>query len=176
MSAAAARNCRDHCRRGSEEPQMQPPKPASALADVAIEHVAPASGAASTRVSFCYAVTLRSADTQQNSSYQYLLRAATCYKNFCDAPLSHEYITWRDQQFEGSSDARTRFRTLNQSAVQQQFPGTVCTANRCALNLVRPLPRVMLFTTSAPPTRDDLLSTSAYTLTPSVLPVWQHLQ
>ena len=29
----------------------------------------------------------------------------------------------------------------------------------------------MLFTTIAPPTRDDLFSTSAYSLTPSVLPV-----
>ena len=87
---------------------------------------------------------------------------------------SAECATSRDQEFEGSSAARTRLRTLDQCAVQQQIPGTACTASRGALNSVRPLPRVTLFTTSAPPTRDDLLSTSAQSHTPSVLPVWQH--
>ena len=176
-SAAAARNCRGRCSRHSEEAQMKLPVQASALADSAIEHVAPASAAASTRISFCYAVTLRSADTQPNLSYQYLLRAANFYENVCEshAPLLHEYITSRDQQFEGSSAARTRFRTLGQCAVQQQIPGTACTASPCTLNSVRPSPRVTLFTTSAAPARDDLLSTSPHSLTPSVLPVWQHL-
>ena len=176
-ATTAARNWRDHSNSRNDGLQQPPLQPASALAESAVEHVALASAAASTHISFCYAVTLRSAVTQQNSSYHYLLRAAKCYENVREshAPLSHEYLTSRDQQFEGSSAARTRCRTLDQCALQQQIPGTACTASPCALNSVRPSPRLTLFTTSTPPTRDDLLSTSAHSLRPSVLPVWQHL-
>ena len=42
-SIAAVRNGRDGCSRGREELQQPPPQPASALADSAVENVAPAS-------------------------------------------------------------------------------------------------------------------------------------
>ena len=54
-----------------------------------------------------------------------------------------------------------------------QIPVTARIASLSALNSARPA-RDKLFTLRAPPSRDDLLATSAQSLTPTVLPAWQH--
>ena len=107
-SAAAARNCCDHCNWRYEEPQLKPPQPTNALSDSAVRQVARAiaslntSAVAATRESFCNRFALRSADVQRRDTHEYLLRPAEggviCESN---APLlnSAEYATSRDQKF-----------------------------------------------------------------------------
>ena len=77
----------------------------------------------------------------------------------------------REQNFKGSTIARTR--TLGPRDKQQQISVTACTASPRAPKSTLPS-RVKLFTARPPPTQDELLSTTARTRTPTVLPVLQH--
>ena len=120
-SAAAARNLRDRCNSRKGKPQQLSLQPASELADSAVEHVASASAslntsaAAATRVAFCYAFALRSAGVQQRARHEHLLCAAegiVMRESHAPSVNSAECTTSRDQQFEGSTAARTRTRTV----------------------------------------------------------------
>lgn len=83
-AAATARRRRGR-RRRKEEPQLRPPQSVSAPANSASEQATPASAPQSTsestfaRVSFCYAVSLRSASGRNNYTSECLLRAAEYY-------------------------------------------------------------------------------------------------
>ena len=93
----------------------------SALADVAVEQVAPVnallntSAAAVSRVAFCYAVAQRSANVQQRARNEYLLFAAengVIRDRHAFSFNSAECATLHYTQFEGSTTARIRTSTL----------------------------------------------------------------
>ena len=144
------------------------PSPSNAFVSTALS----VSAAASSRV-YCYAVAFRAAEGQENFG---LLRPAIAHENVRDAHAllatsPHAAIT-RVQGVEEQLTKRLRMRTVVPRALEQ-FPRIACTALPCALNCARPS-RNDLFTSCAPPPRDDLLPTSECDLTPTVLLEWQH--
>ena len=117
---------------------------------------------------YCYAVASRAAQVPKNFG---LLHTATWQENSCVALAP--FATLQENQFKERVTECTRNRTLA-SRAQKQIPVTARIASPSALNCTRPACD-KLFTSHAPPTRGELLSTSARTLTPTVLPDWQHL-
>ena len=154
------------------------------------------SSAAATQRVYCYAVASRAAQVQKNFG---LLHTARSQENLCVAlaPLSTSQenscvalaplatskensrvalapcATSQESQFKERVTECTRNRTLA-SRAHEQITETARIASPSALNCTRPAGD-KLFTSRAPPTRGELLPTSARTLTPTVLPDWQHL-
>ena len=129
------------------------------------------SAAAIQRV-YCYAVASSAANVQENFG---LLSKATPH-SFAALGLratSSDCKIAQVQKFKERLAKRTRMRTLA-SRAHEQFPGNACKASPCAFNFAR-LARDNLYTLRAPQPRNEILSTSARALMPTVLPEWQHL-
>ena len=139
--------------------------------DAAPASIALSRRAATTQRVYCYAVASRAAQVLKNFG---LLHIATSQEKLCDAlaPLakSARFATAHVQQFKDRVTECTCSRTL---APRVQITVTARTASPTALNCTRPA-RDMLLTSLAPPTHGELVPTSARTLTPTVLPDWQH--
>ena len=137
-------------------------------ADAAPARIALSSSAATTQRVYCYAVASRAAQVQKNFG---LLHTATSQENSCVAlgPLA----TSQEKQFKERVTESTRNSTLA-SRAHERIPGTARIASPSAFNCTRPA-FDKSFTSGAPPTRGELLPTSARTLTATVLPDWQHL-
>ena len=117
---------------------------------------------------YCYAVASRAAQVQKNFGP---LHTATSQENSCVALAP--FATSQENQFKERVTKCTRNRTL-ESRAHEQIPGNARIASPSAVNCTRP-PCDKLFTSRAPPTRGELLSTSARALTPTVLFDWQQL-
>ena len=171
-------------------------------ADAAPASIALSSRAATTQRVYCYAVSSRAAQVQKNFG---LLHTATSEENSCVAlapfatlqenscvalapfatsqensfvalaPLatSSRIAIAQVQQFKELVTECNRNCTLASRANKQIFV-TARIASPSALNCTRPACD-KLFTSRAPPTRGELLPTSARTFTFTVLPDWQHL-
>ena len=96
-----------------------------------------------------------------------LLRPAKSYEYSSDShalPATSSYVAIaRVQQSEDSLAERTRMCTLTSRALEL-VPGTARIASPSALNCARPA-RDSLFTSRAPPARDDVMATSVHSLT-----------
>ena len=135
--------------------------------------IALSSSAATSHRVYCYAVASRVAQVHKNYG---LLHIATSQENLyvAHAPLAtSSRATANVQQVKERVIECTRSRNLA-SRPDEQIPGTARIASPTALNCTRPA-RDILFTSVAPPTHGELVPTSARTLTPTVLPDWQHL-
>ena len=134
--------------------------------------IALSSSAARSHRVYCYAVASCAPQVQRNFG---LLHTATSQENLSDAlapsATSARVATAHVQQFKDRVTEYTRSRTL---VPRVQIPVTARIAWPSALNCKRPVCD-KLFTSRAPPTRGELLPTSALALTPTVLPDWQHL-
>ena len=151
-------------------------------ADAAPASIAFSSSAATAQRVYCYAVASRAAQVQKNFG---LLHTATSQENLCVAlapsATSQEnlcvalapFATSQESQFKERVTECIRNRTLA-SRAHERIPGTARIASPSALNSTRPACD-KLFTSREPPTRDEILPTSALALTPTVFPVWQHL-
>ena len=158
-------------------------------ADAAPASIALSSSAATTHRMYCYAVALRAAEVQKNF---WLLHTATSQENSCVAlaplatskenscvalaPLATSQETLcvalaplatsscfaiaRVHRFKERVTECTSMCTL---APRGQIPVTARIASPSALNSARPA-RGKLFTSRAPPVRDDLLATSVHSL------------
>ena len=142
-------------------------------ADAALASIALSSSAATSHRMCCDAVASRAAQVQKNYG---LLHIATSQENLYVAhtPLAtSSRATAHVQQVKERVIECTRSRTLASRADEQiTVPARI--ASPSALNCTR-LACDKLFTSRAPPTRAELLPTSALALTPTVLPDWQHL-
>ena len=139
------------------------------------------SSAATTQLGYCYAVASREAQVQKNFG---LLHIATSQENSCVAlapfDTSQEnscvslapFAMSQESLFKEQVTECTRNRTLA-SRAHERITRTARIASPSPLNCTRPACD-KLFTSSAPPTRGELLPTSALALTPTVLPDWQH--
>ena len=140
------------------------------------------SSAATTQRVYCYAFASRAAQVQQNFG---LLHTATSQENSCVAlapfATSQEnscvalapFATSQKNQFKERVTECTRIRTVA-SRAHEQIPGNARIESPSAFNCTRPACD-KLYTSRAPPTRGELLSTSERAFTPTVLPDWQHL-
>ena len=151
----------------AHRPPARPTQHAKAPASIVLN----TSEAASQHV-FCYAVPSRADSVQDNFG---LLRTATPHSLAALAPraTSLDCEVTRMQQFKERLAERTRMCTQASRALEQ-FPGSACKESLSALNCVQP-ERNSLYKPRSPQPRDDILSTSARALTPTVLPLWQHL-
>ena len=127
-----------------------------------------ASGAS--RASHCYAVSQRSHDENNRSSYTLLLRPAV-YNTQLE--LRGRAVSWRRmhngvaQEFEGARAERTRVASTS----KQPFSGTACTD--CTRSSTPAQTHALAVASLL---RTELQSASAtHSLTPTVLPDWQHL-
>ena len=123
--------------------------------------IALSSSAAKTQHVYCYAVASRAAEVQKNFG---LLHTATSQENSCVAlaplTMSSRFAIAHVQLFKERVTECTRSRTL---ASREQIPETARIASPSALNSARPA-HDKLFTSRAPPSRDDLLATSVHSL------------
>ena len=130
-------------------------------ADATPASIALSSSAAKTQRVYCYAVASRAAEVQKNFG---LLHTASSQENSCVslAPLatSSSFAIAQGHRFKERVTECTSMFTL---APLGQIPVTARIASPSALNSARPT-RDKLFTSRAPPARDDLLTTSVHSL------------